>query len=507
MKVHRVGAPRNLDCLRILAFSDCRVQHIPDLLTWLDAQQARPDLILYAGDDCRRFRPDGATNYFESLASRATFGLAAVIGNDDVVESRSLISGERVFEVHSRPLQVGPFIIVGIEGSPLPSSPQDGPPIGFTLHSEERISHHLRNAISLAKSAHLLVLSHTPPRGSLDLAIRFGRREIGSVALAAALRSEAAPEVVVCGHVHSQGGRSELSGQSRVINVASHDFVGAFLVVAQFTWSAHEHPTSPLFPIDWVHLPVLGGLLAISGIGPRYAERLVRDGISTMEELASSAPDAVGLALGRSPASAMLYILRAKAALENQPILIRRIPSPLPPRLFVDIETDPDFGSRYIWLVGVFDEASGEFCQFLAPNPSHEHELLSSFAAYCDRTSCASLVSYSGSNFDTNRLLARMAANNIDPPRIVSEGSDLIHGLRYSVAFPIRSYALKQVAACLGYTFVHPELDGFTVALAYERAVAEDRPVPNELLEYNADDVMSLVHTLRTLEALWDELP
>ena len=98
-----------------------------------------------------------------------------------------------------------------------------------------------------------------------------------------------------------------------------------------------------------------------------------------------------------------------------------------------------------------------------------------------------------------------MSAYDIQPPPLLLQGMDLIHSVRSAVALPVSSYSLKQVALCLGYTFLHPNLDGFTVALEYERAVARNRPVPSELLEYNADDVMSLVHTVQALEALGDE--
>jgi len=506
MTPNRLAVPSNLDHLDILAFSDCRVQHIPGLLEWIDAQQTRPDLILYGGDDCGRFRPDDATNHFETLASKATYGLAAVIGNDDVVESRALISGERVFELHSRPLQIGPFLIGGIEGSPLD---EEDLAIGATLHSEEEIARHLRAVTSLDNSLHLLVLSHTPPRGSLDSAIRFGRREIGSVSLAKALRSQAAPEIVVCGHVHSKGGLSELSGQTRVINVASHDSYGAPLVVAQFTWSAREPANSPLFSIDWNRLPSLVGLQTIWGIGPHYTVRLEREGISTVEGLAASTPEAVGRALGWAPSSASLrpLILRAQAALQDTLIFIQQIAFPPPPRLFVDIETDPD-SSRYVWLVGAFDEANGEFRQFFASKPSLEPQMvLSPFAEYCKRTSCTSLVCYSGTNFDTRMLVERMKAKKFHRPNVVVEGTDLFYDLRSSVALPIPSYALKEVAFWLGYRFHHPELDGWQAAYEYESATARNPPVPpklaRKLREYNADDVMSMAHTVHSLEARW----
>jgi hypothetical protein len=42
--------------LRIVAFSDWRVQEIGELIRFLHAQK-KPDLIVYAGDDIRRCRP------------------------------------------------------------------------------------------------------------------------------------------------------------------------------------------------------------------------------------------------------------------------------------------------------------------------------------------------------------------------------------------------------------------------------------------------------------------
>ncbi len=72
----------------------------------------------------------------------------------------------------------------------------------------------------------LIVLSHTPPYGVLDLALRFGRRHIGSRPLREFLESSANTLLCVSGHVHSQGARSEKFGNTLVVNAASHDGMG-----------------------------------------------------------------------------------------------------------------------------------------------------------------------------------------------------------------------------------------------------------------------------------------
>src|SRR5208337_122067 len=71
----------NLDSLRIVAFSDYRVQDISLLLDFITSLQPAPHLIIYAGDDIKRFH-NGEVNLFEKLAAKATYGLCAVVGND-----------------------------------------------------------------------------------------------------------------------------------------------------------------------------------------------------------------------------------------------------------------------------------------------------------------------------------------------------------------------------------------------------------------------------------------
>src|SRR5205085_8766846 len=57
--------------LRILTFSDYRVQSITELVEFVAGR--KPDLILYCGDDVDRFHDHGR-NYFEELAALAKYG-------------------------------------------------------------------------------------------------------------------------------------------------------------------------------------------------------------------------------------------------------------------------------------------------------------------------------------------------------------------------------------------------------------------------------------------------
>ena len=220
--------PHRGDSIRLLAFSDYRVQDIGSLIRFVQSQR-RPDLILYAGDDIRRFR-QAQTNFFQRLAALSRYGLCAVAGNDDRPEVRELITGRHVFSVHSCALVLGRFAILGIEGAPI-FPMRDGFDKsynkGFLLYPEPILDWHIRRWMACAfKRKKLIVVSHTPPSGVLDFAMRFGRRNIGSRPLRQFLESSPNALLCVSGHVHSQGARSERFGNALAVNAASHDRPG-----------------------------------------------------------------------------------------------------------------------------------------------------------------------------------------------------------------------------------------------------------------------------------------
>lgn len=143
-QIHPLAVVRSAQSLRVLAFSDCRVQDLDAIISWIVGRPEKPDLIIYAGDDVRRFVPDPKTNYFEQLAALSTHGIVAVVGNDDLPEYRNLIGGHKVYEIHSRPVTIGRFLVVGVEGAPIL---ENGIGLGPTSHAESEISDHLHRCI------------------------------------------------------------------------------------------------------------------------------------------------------------------------------------------------------------------------------------------------------------------------------------------------------------------------------------------------------------------------
>ena len=76
------------------------------------------------------------------------------------------------------------------------------------------------------KDKSLIVISHVPPFGVLDFAVRFGPCSIGSRPLREFLEASRNVVLCVCGHVHRRGGKSAKLGRALVVNAASHDRPG-----------------------------------------------------------------------------------------------------------------------------------------------------------------------------------------------------------------------------------------------------------------------------------------
>ncbi len=145
--------------MKILAFSDYRVQDIDLLKDFIQKMDEKPDLILYAGDDIDRFverkqirdpkpiqilrrgkihhirlfrQGKIIRNRFGEIAALSKLGLCAVIGNDDHSFVREYIHGKNVHSVQEKPFIFGNYAVIGIEGAI--DDPRDKSiGIGYTL--------------------------------------------------------------------------------------------------------------------------------------------------------------------------------------------------------------------------------------------------------------------------------------------------------------------------------------------------------------------------------------
>ena len=389
----RVSRPVNLGNhsgqFRMVAFSDYRVQDISLLYEFVHAMNPPPDLILYGGDDIERFRTPTDVNWFERLASLSRFGLCGVIGNAERSTVGNMLSGTGVYNVHGRPAILGEYAVIGMEGA-ISDPAESGRKIqvyslesrqlireeeigrGYVLYKEPTVRKYLAAAKKSVAGKKIIVLSHCPPHGVLDLARRVGWDNIGSSALRDFVKKTRNVVLVVCGHVHRCGEKSARLGSALVVNAASHDDIGAPGRVAIIEIGEKRRPA-----VEWKLLPEL---TSIVGIKEPRDKQLKSGGIAKLEDLARAEPHIVH-ALTKCGLSVAHHLCgRAQALLENKPVELGPLQLPIGERIFLDIETDRQ--QSYIWLIGVYSERDGKLKQFFAENPTKEGEILEAFLQY-----------------------------------------------------------------------------------------------------------------------------
>lgn len=512
----------DLQALTVVACSDCHAQDIRVLLEYVRGLDSKPDFLLYAGDAIERFRPSPATNHLAELAKLTRYGVGAVLGNDDPSPAKRRIAGERVYDLHVRPVRLGRYWFVGSQGAP---EVPGGISMSGNVIPEELIEHHLETRIPLLVGRGFdqplpvcILCSHAPPFGMADRSIRYGEGHIGSTALTRMLFNEdrrRALRLVLCGHAHLSGGQVEEWGGTTVVNIASHDGdedplrVAFIRLQGRDVQSVRVVSLRPRWP-PWgrTGLPPnyweSHNLSRLRGIGQTREEILYRAGILGLYELAEidqTKLQSLRDALSAGEQELVQLPVRARALLERRVIPLTRFRPPPGNRIYIDVETD--LKQSWIWLIGCYDEREGKLRQFGVRQVGErfEREALEAFTAYAADRPDAVWCSYSNCALEERLVQGRLRHFGLPP--LSTSIIDLYQQFHASIAVPDDAGGIKALAAGLGYKFRHPHLDGIVVASRYLAALGSvNDPIAPELLEYNADDVLSLYHVSRRLSEL-----
>lgn len=442
-----------------------------------------------------RSGPPGAGNEFSRLARRARHGLAGVIGNDCAPHDRRVLAAPGARDLHAAPLEIDGWGFLGCEGA------ADLPgvlPVGPTLHSDGAIAAHLdEQRARLDAAGHsLVVASHAPPAGCLDTGIRFGLNHLGTPALARFV-GRYAPAAVLCGHVHSQGGRNERMGRTLVANAACDDARGAAGRAALIDLIPGEGAR-----MRW--LVIKDSVTTIPGVGWLRAERLESVGLAAPDDV-FAADDATLARAGFYPREVARLRLSGVASAAGCPTWYADPPT-LPDNLvFYDVETG--IAVQEPWMVGASIEGDDEVQRWVAPD-EEEAQRRAMFAELIDlvrATPDAALCSWSTSNFDPRsvaRGLARWAPDLAEEWARVPQVNLLLE-LRRRIALPVgMDWSLDRIARWCGYPDDADEeatrLDGMAIGLAYDRYLLDGKPLPmTAIARKNARDVRALAHIAR----------
>ncbi len=480
--------------MKILAFSDWRVQSFEVLLEFIDDLRLEGnhlDLIVYAGDDINRFK-EGKIDYFKKLARKTKLKkVLAIRGNDDLGKDKEILKSEWVHNLHLKPFKIKGLNFMGVEGAV--------GDIGFTLYSEEQVekklkSQHDKNKINI-------LVSHVPPRDVLDSAIRFSEdglpRNIGSESVRKFLEDKDNNCIInVCGHCHLCGGRDEFLNNALVLNVASHDSKGSVGKLCLINYEAKKNKVY----YDWYNSDGLNlnSLRNVYGLGYSYEHKLRDFGIMDVPKLIESDYD---LEIGIPKATFEKLKVYARAYTNNESVVLDKtkiLEVKGRKSIIFDIETD--LLCEKVWMIGILVE--GKFIQLYADNFSKEKSILQEFAnildKYHEKEYC--LLSYSGTNFDFRVTKNALIRKKIDSKRIERfEHIDVCNLVKRSYISHIQTYALKDFAGHIGYPFKHGDMNGLLVALEYMEHLKKKKELPRKIFDYNQDDVYAIPFILEKL--------
>ena len=484
--------------MRVVAFSDWRVQSIQKLKEFIINLDPKPSVITYSGDDLKRFT-DGENNQFEELAKFSKNGFVGVAGNDDDIAIKWLLKGNNVFDVHNEPIEIDDYLFVGQEGSTR---------IGLTVYNEKEIAQHLQEISKTIDDKKVILVSHSPPKGCLDYGVRFGFDSIGSQSIREFIEKQK-PLMVICGHVHSYGGQSEKIKETTVVNVASHDSRGSIGNVAVIdivdNWITIEWHKITEKKEKNNDISSVTDLAMYSGKGNRVFDLFRKVGIHSLDHLLSSDTEILSIKTGLKKGVINRGKLYAKALQEKKVFFIKPFNLPKGDRIYCDIETN--IANNFVWIIGVlYDYETGKttFKQFTADSRKDEKNIISNFLLSLERFR-GTFVYSSNSNFEERVLNARINKLTPNLSGIFTKLVKIDLGLEFQRGILVSpfGYSPKTLSKMFGYNYKH-DLTGWTAGVECERFLrskdpGEKKRIIKRLCMYNKDDVYAIRHIVKAL--------
>ncbi|MBD3352620.1 MAG: hypothetical protein GF364_14125, partial [Candidatus Lokiarchaeota archaeon] len=368
-------------------------------------------------------------NYFEEFARFARHGLIAVLGNDCSPFEYKCIAGENVTYIGKDAFNLENYTIIGINGSELSEIRFDEKLIdenmeevpknmGYTFTESEEIKRKIKDADG---SKNIIILSHTPPEGILDLSMHFGIGHIGSPTLTKSIKSDDRIKLVVCGHSHLCGGNHMTYKDCSVVNCASHDSRNAIAKIAMIDLDPDGVTAIKYFKI-YTRINLTEKIFD----NRSKTGMLLRKNYNSIENFVdANIEDLRVLSIRYNLNFAYFSEKMSKAHLLINKKLYQKtntLPQFFYDGLFIDIETtsivktDPEYtnlNSLRIQCISCMDLKSKKIKQFSFIDKWDEKSILTDFCEYIAGGQWSALFCYNVA-FDQNILLRRIESLNIE---------------------------------------------------------------------------------------------
>ncbi|WP_226481865.1 ribonuclease H-like domain-containing protein [Natrinema amylolyticum] len=251
------------------------------------------------------------------------------------------------------------------------------------------------------------------------------------------------------------------------------------------------------------------GLEAVTGIGPKTAERLADRGVTTRAELLETPLEMLAALpnVGRDRARKMHDHATVLETGEPRRLTDESLPGAgwSTPPLCLDIETD-GLSPTIIWQIGVYDPVTDTYRAFVeTDDPSDPASVLE---AFCDwllgMHPNRALLTWNGWRFDYRHLgsfIAKHVPYYVDEWESIPKFDLYLWAVENEHALlPGRTNKLEAVADALGYEDAATGLDGAATAAAYQRFMRTGAALEWDRHEaYCEDDCRALWHVYERL--------
>lgn len=471
---------------RVLAFSDWRTQPIAEIFEFIaaygDKFTAEIDLIVYAGDDVRRFR-DGNANYFSHLALRTSSKKVLVVrGNDGTAEDREILEGNGIVDLHRQSFRFGGYRFIGQEGATLPP--------GSLIYGEEEVERRLRRRLTDEPT---ILVSHTPPFGLLDSSVRFGISNTGSTAVRR-LVDERKLQMVICGHSHQNGGHHLVRNGCTVLNIASNDRTDSVGRICVFDLGI---PLSEDCFFDTTSTQPDSPLLKLQQVGFNRLAYFHEAGITSLEQITEENRPWISRIPYVYPALVDLWIKHARALRSKTPVVDTDLADRLISSRYVVYDVATDLSQTRVCIIGCYVSSTREYRQFFHKNchATLIREFLDFLSEYRDHR----LVSYSNNRLDQKALRRLLAGAGLSSTALESELDLGMHVQKLLLGeFP---YSLTALAEAVGFRRRSP-LDGYQVGALYSNYLSLGiEPDWDCILQHNRERVEQTKHIIDVIKS------
>ena len=195
-------------------------------------------------------------------------------------------------------------------------------------------------------------------------------------------------------------------------------------------------------------------------------------------------------------------------ALKEQTLFVRVAPT-LPTSevaVFLDVEGIPDDNCYY--LIGMIQTGSGSFSvkQFWSDSDDNEKAMWQAFAKEMESLPQQVTIFHYGSyerTFIENMLERHGTCGSEGVGRLIESLCDVHRVIRTNVFFPTHSNRLKDIAACLGFTWSGPITTGIeSLEWRKEWESSGNHRFKDELFRYNQEDCEALRAVVQCLQSL-----